>query len=204
LIHEAGGEAVFIPTDVSKALEVAALIDKTVERYGRLDYAFNNAGIIDPSHSPSITECSEGAWDQVININLKGVWLCMKYQIPVLLQQGCGAIVNMSSIFGLVGTNSGGVYSASKHAVIGLTKSVAKQYACQGIRVNAICPAFVDTPLIEFITNDPNLRAALAALHPMGRLGTPQESAEAVVWLCSEAASFVTGHALVADGGYLS
>jgi len=204
LINEAGGEAVFIPTDVSKATEVAALIHKTVELYGRLDYAFNNAGIIEPRPSQPITELSEEAWDQVMNINLKGVWLGMKYQIPAILKGGGGAIVNMSSIFGLLGGGGGGAYTASKHAVIGLTKSVAKHYATQGIRVNAICPAFIDTPLIDFITSEPDSLAALAALHPIGRLGTPQEIAEAVVWLCSDAASFVTGHALVADGGYLA
>ncbi|MEZ4727949.1 MAG: SDR family oxidoreductase [Caldilineaceae bacterium] len=194
----------FIPTDVSKATDVAALIQQTVALYGRLDYAFNNAGILEPRRGIPITEFSEEEWDQVLAVNLKGVWLCMKYQIPALLRGGGGAVVNMSSIYGLHGTHAGGAYAASKHAVIGLTKSVAKYYATQGVRVNAICPAFIDTPLIDFITNEPTTLATLAARHPVGRLGRPEEIAEAVVWLCSEAASFITGHALVADGGYLA
>jgi NAD(P)-dependent dehydrogenase (short-subunit alcohol dehydrogenase family) len=204
LLNEAGGEAIFVPTDVSKATEVAALVDKTMALYGRLDYAFNNAGVIEPRPFKPITECSEEEWDQVMNINLKGVWLGIKYQIPAMLKGGGGSIVNMSSIFGLLGAGSCGAYAASKHAVIGLTKSVAKNYARQGIRVNAICPAFIDTPMVDFVTDNPDLLEEVAARHPIGRLGTPQEIAEAVVWLCSDAASFVTGHALVADGGYLA
>ena len=203
LIKEAGGDAIFVQTDVSKAVEVEELIRKTVETYGQLDCAFNNAGVTDVRATPSVVDYGEEEWDRIININLKGVWLCMKYEIPVIIKQDRGSIVNMSSIYGLKGENTGGAYSASKHAVIGLTKSAALQYAKHGIRVNAICPAFIDTPFVDFITNNPDALEDFIALHPIGRLGTPDEIAEAVVWLCSDAASFVTGHSLAADGGFL-
>lgn len=204
LIKAAGGEAIFVQADVSKTADVQALINKTVESYGRLDYAFNNAGIEGAALVP-IVDYSEETWDQVIAINLKGVWLCMKYEIPQILKQGGGAIVNMSSVAGLVGGHLGAAYFASKHGVIGLTKAVAMEYATQGIRVNAVAPAVIRTPMAErAFLHDPEMTAYVTTLHPMGRFGTPEEVASAVVWLCSDAASFVTGHTLPIDGGFVA
>lgn len=203
-IKEAGGEAIFVQTDVSKAQEVQALVEQTVEEYGRLDYAFNNAGIEGPHFVP-ITDYPEEAWDQLMDINLKGVWLCMKYAIPHMLEQSKGAIVNMSSVTGLIGGRSGAPYCASKHGVIGLTKAVALEYATQGIRVNAVCPAVIRTELAErLFFSKPEMAKRVPGFHPMGRTGTVEEVAEAVVWLCSDAASFVTGHALPIDGGMIA
>jgi len=203
-IKEAGGEAIFVQTDVSKAPQVQTLVEKTVEEYGRLDYSFNNAGIEGPHFVP-ITDYPEEDWDQVMDINLKGVWLCMKYAIPHLLKQSKAAIVNMSSVTGLIGGRSGAPYCASKHGVIGLTKAVALEYATQGIRVNAVCPAIIRTELADrlFFSN-PEMAKRVPGLHPMGRVGTVEEVAEVVVWLCSDAASFVTGHALPIDGGMIA
>ena len=203
-IKEAGGEAIFVQTDVSKAPQVQTLVEKTVEEYGRLDYSFNNAGIEGPHFVP-ITDYPEEDWDQVMDINLKGVWLCMKYAIPHLLKQSKAAIVNMSSVTGLIGGRSGAPYCASKHGVIGLTKAVALEYATQGIRVNAVCPAIIRTDLADrlFFSN-PEMAKRVPGLHPMGRVGTVEEVAEVVVWLCSDAASFVTGHALPIDGGMIA
>jgi NAD(P)-dependent dehydrogenase (short-subunit alcohol dehydrogenase family) len=201
-IREAGGEATFIRTDVSHADEVALLIDRTVGQYSRLDYAHNNAGIY--GGLGSFIEYPEDMWDRVIDVNLKGVWLCMKQEIIQMLEQGGGAIVNTSSIRGLAG--GGGVaYSASKHGVIGLTKTAAVQYAAAGIRVNAVCPGFTETPMIERVLAErPGGRAQMTASQPLGRLGTPEEIAQAVIWLCSDAASFVTGEALAVDGGFIA
>ncbi len=203
-IKEAGGEAIFVQTDVSKAPQVQTLVEKTVEEYGRLDYSFNNAGIEGPHFVP-ITDYPEEDWDQVMDINLKGVWLCMKYAIPHLLKQSKSAIVNMSSVTGLIGGRSGAPYCASKHGVIGLTKAVALEYATQGLRVNAVCPAIIRTELADrlFFSN-PEMAKRVPGLHPMGRVGTVEEVAEVVVWLCSDAASFVTGHALPIDGGMIA
>ena len=200
MIRKAGGEASFIKTDVSKASEVRAMVDKTVEIYGHLDCAYNNAGVVvTPRLTPDTTEED---WDHVISVNLKGVWLCMKYEIPQMLKQGKGAIVNASSMVGMIGLAKRSAYAASKHGVVGLTKVAALEYANAGIRVNAVCPAVVRTPLVEsIIASDPEAETQLISMIPMERLGTLEEIAEVVVWLCSDASSFVTGHAMLVDGG---
>jgi len=204
LVNEAGGEAVFVKCDVSSAAEVEAMINKAVAAFGRLDCAFNNAGI--EGDWALVADCEEPNWDRTIDVNLKGVWLCMKYEIRQMLTQGCGAIVNMSSVSGLVGDPGHPAYAASKHGVAGLTKSAALEYATAGIRVNAVCPAAVRTPMIErTLIAQPELSwQSLARGHPMGRIAEPEEVAEAVLWLCSDAASFVTGHLLVLDGGLVA
>jgi NAD(P)-dependent dehydrogenase (short-subunit alcohol dehydrogenase family) len=205
MIRENGGDATFVQVDVSRAIEVEAMVSATVETYGRLDCAHNNAGI---GSRPRVRlhELSEEGWDQVMSINLKGVWLCMKYELIQMLQQGHGAIVNTASIMGLVGSWSrSGAYNASKHGVVGLTKTAALEYATAGIRVNAVCPGYIRTPLIaEALTSNPEMEAQIIARHPVGRMGRPEEIAEAVVWLCSAAASFVTGHTMTVDGGYVA
>ena len=203
MIKDAGGEAIFVQTDVSRAAEVEAMVKKTVEAYGRLNYAFNNAGI---SKRVSLVELTEEDFDRVISINLKGVWLCMKSEILQMLKQGGGAIVNTSSGYGLFGSSRGvSAYAASKHGVIGLTKAAALEYAKAGIRVNAVLPCWILTPMVEnTLRNDPQLEARILDHEPVGRMGTPEETAEAVVWLCSDAASFVTGHSMVIDGGLTS
>jgi NAD(P)-dependent dehydrogenase (short-subunit alcohol dehydrogenase family) len=202
-IHEAGGEAIFIRCDVSKAGDVQGMVEKTVQTYGRLDYAFNNAGI---EGEAGIThEATEENFDKVIGINLKGVWLCMKYQIPHMLRQGKGAIVNCSSIAGVIGFTGIPAYTASKHGVIGLTKTAALEYATTGIRVNAVCPGVIQTPMIDrFVEKSQGSLEALASGEPIGRVGEPNEIAEAALWLCSDASSFTTGHALVVDGGWVA
>jgi NAD(P)-dependent dehydrogenase (short-subunit alcohol dehydrogenase family) len=205
MIAEHGGEATFVQVDVSRATEVEAMISKTVQTYGRLDCAHNNAGI---GSRPRVLlhELSEESWERVISINLKGVWLCMKYEIIQMCTQGGGAIVNTASIMGLVGSWSrSGVYNASKHGVVGLTKTAALEYAKSGIRVNAVCPGYIRTPLIEeALTSNPEMEAQIVARHPVGRMGRPEEIAEAVMWLCSDAASCVTGHTMTVDGGYVA
>jgi NAD(P)-dependent dehydrogenase (short-subunit alcohol dehydrogenase family) len=199
LIHQAGGEAVFMRADVSQAAEVEALVKKAVATYGRLDCAHNNAGIEGPG--ATTVDYAEARWDRVIAVNLKGVWLCMKYEIPEMLKHGGGAIVNTASTAGLVGYPRGSAYVASKHGVVGLTKTAALEYAKSGVRVNAVCPGAIDTPMMGRITDHRPQRAArMAAAEPVGRMGQPGEIAEAVVWLCSDAASFVTGHAMAVDG----
>ena len=205
MITENGGEAIFVQVDVSKAVEVEAMISTTVETYGRLDCAHNNAGIGSRPRAP-LHECSEETWDRVLAINLKGVWLCMKYEILQMLKLGSGTIVNTASIMGLVGSWSGsGAYNASKHGVVGLTKTAALEYAKVGLRVNAVCPGYIRTPLLaETLTRQPEMEAQIVARHPVGRMGRPEEIAEAVVWLCSDAASFVTGHTMTVDGGYVA
>jgi NAD(P)-dependent dehydrogenase (short-subunit alcohol dehydrogenase family) len=203
MITENGGEAIFVRTDVSQAVEVQALISKAVETYGRLDCAHNNAGIGLRPRAP-LHECTEETWDRVLVINLKGVWLCMKYEILQMRTQGDGAIVNTASGLGLVGMPNASAYVASKHGVVGLTKTAALEYAQQGIRVNCVCPGVIHTPMTEGLLSDPELRARLIASEPVGRIGNPEEIAEAVVWLCSDAASFVTGHAMSVDGGYVA
>ncbi len=175
-----------------------------VTTYGRLDYAVNNAGI--EGVLATVVDYPEETWQKVINVNLTGPWLCMKYEIPQMLKQGKGAIVNMASILGVVGFATAGAYTAAKHGLIGLTQVAALEYAAQGIRVNAVCPGFIETPMvmqrgIEAGTH-PEAYQQLAALHPIKRLGKPEEIAEAVAWLCSDASSFVTGIALLVDGGY--
>ena len=181
--------------------DVAALVSKAVESYGRLDCAFNNAGI--SGVTATTTECPEENWDHVIDVNLKGVWLCMKYEIPQMLKQGGGAIVNTSSIAGLIGVQGRPAYIASKHGVAGLTKAAALEYGKDKIRVNAVCPGVIRTAIMDrLFTEMPQLEETRVAQHPIGRLGFPEEVAEAVVWLCSDAASFVTGLIMTVDGGF--
>ena len=203
LVESAGGRALFVKTDVSQASEVEALVQASVAAYGRLDYAHNNAGIEGMVLTPT-ADWTEEAWNRIININLKGVWLGMKYQIPRMLKQGGGAIVNTSSIAGLVGSRSAG-YGASKHGIVGLTKTAALEYAKSGIRVNAVCPGVIRTPMVQrSLDRMPELEERFVAVEPTGRIGRPEEVAEAAVWLCSAAASFVTGHAMTVDGGYVA
>lgn len=200
MITAAGGDATFVQVDVAKAADVEALIKKTVAAYGRLDCAFNNAGIEGEMRART-ADASEENWNRVIAINLKGVWLCLKAEIPQMLKQGGGAIVNTASVAGLVGGVGASAYVASKHGVNGLTKTAALEYAKQGIRVNAVCPGGIRTPMLERIMGDnPRASEKIAALEPVGRLGKPEEIAEAVVWLCSDAASFVTGLPMAVDG----
>jgi NAD(P)-dependent dehydrogenase (short-subunit alcohol dehydrogenase family) len=203
MIREAGGEAIFVRTDVSKADEVEAMVNKAKKTYGRLDWACNIAGI--EGIMASTVNCTEENWDSTININLKGMWLCMKYEISQMLKQGGGAIVNMASAAGLIGLQGFPAYCASKGGIIQLTRVAALEYAKAGIRVNAVCPGVIRTPMVERVTgNMPEAEAQFTALEPIGRMGTPEEIAEAVVWLCSDAASFVTGHPMVVDGGLIA
>jgi NAD(P)-dependent dehydrogenase (short-subunit alcohol dehydrogenase family) len=203
VIRAGGGDALFVKADVSKASEVEALVKKTVEHFGRLDVAFNNAGI-EGVWVPIVRQ-SEEDWDRTIDINLKGVWLCLKYEIRQMLRQGGGgAIVNMSSVTGLIGSAGAAAYSASKHGVIGLTKSAALENAKGGIRVNAVCPAVIETPMAERIFGAPQVHKFVLSCHPIGRFGRPMEVAEAVVWMCSDSASFMTGQSMVLDGGFLA
>ena len=202
-IRAVGGEGLFVKADVSKAPDVQALVQKTVEKFGRLDVAFNNAGI--EGAWIAITEQSEEDWDRTIDINLKGVWLCLKHEIRQMLKQGGGgAIVNMASVAGWIGSAGAATYCASKHGVIGLTKSAALETARNGIRINAVCPAVIETPMAERIFGAPEMNKYALGLHPIGRFGTPMEVAEAVVWMCSDRASFMTGQSLVLDGGFLA
>jgi NAD(P)-dependent dehydrogenase (short-subunit alcohol dehydrogenase family) len=206
LIEAAGGAARFSKTDVSQPAEVAAMVDFAVAAYGRLDCAVNNAGI-EGALVPTAEYTDEG-WQRVLDINLTGVRWCLKYEIQQMLEHGGGAIVNMASILGLVGFVNASAYTAAKHGVIGLTRAAALEYATRGIRVNAVCPGFIETPMVMqrglAAAEHPEVLRQLEALHPMQRLGRPEEVAEPAVWLCSEGASFVTGHALAVDGGYLS
>jgi len=203
MITENGGEAIFVQVDVSNATAVEAMISTAVATYGRLDCAHNNAGI--SSGVRALTaDYPEERWQQVIAVNLTGVWLCMKYEIPQMLSQGGGTIVNTASIAGLIGGAGGAAYTASKHGVVGLTKTAALEYAQQGIRVNCVCPGYIQTPMTASNLSDPERQAQIIAREPIGRVGTPEEVAEAVVWLCSDAASFVTGHTMTVDGGYVA
>jgi NAD(P)-dependent dehydrogenase (short-subunit alcohol dehydrogenase family) len=202
-IAELGGEAICIPADVAQEDDVARLIAETVARYGRLDCALNNAGI---SSGGGLThELSEEMWSRVLAVNLTGVWLCLKYEIAQMLRQdGGGAIVNVASVAGLVGGTTA-AYVASKHGVVGLTKQAALEYAPHGIRINAVCPGVIQTPMVDRVfAARPGLAERWLAAEPIGRLGTPEEVAAAVVWLCSEAASFVIGVALPVDGGWVA
>jgi len=204
LIKAAGGDAVFVRCDVSKSAEVNALIKACVSHYGRLDCAFNNAGI--SGRMANTVMCTEENFDRNIAVNLKGVWLCMKAEIQQFLDQdSAGAIVSTASIAGLVGSKNAGAYVAAKHGVVGLTKTAALEYATKGIRVNAVCPGVIRTPMLErmFETN-PKMEQAMIGFEPIGRFGAPSEIGEAAVWLCSDQASFVTGHAMVVDGGAIA
>jgi len=204
MVRAAGGDGLFVKMDVSQASEVQSLVEKTVAKFGRLDIAFNNAGI-EGNWTPIVDQPEED-WDRTIAINLKGVWLCLKYEIKQMLKQGHGgAIVNMSSVAGLMGSAGAATYSASKHGVIGLTKAAALEYATKGIRVNAVCPAVIVTPMGDRIFGEgqPTHNFAIG-LHPIGRFGKPMEVAEGVLWMCSGRASFMTGQSLVLDGGFLA
>ncbi len=202
MIKSCGGDAFFSCVDVSQKAEVKKFISHAVDQYGSIDFAHNNVGLT--GKRESTVDCTEENWDYVINVSLKSVWLCMKYEIPFMLKMGGGAIVNTSSTAGLLGFRKGSAYAASKHGVIGLTKSAALEYARDGIRVNAICPGLIDTPAIQqAIGGDPKTEARFVSMSPAGRMGTPEEIAKAVVWLCSDGASYVNGHAMVIDGGFV-
>jgi len=196
-ICQRGGDAIFVKTDVSKASEVEGLMNQTIEFYGRLDYACNNAGTFVMGR---LFELSEEEWDRTINANLKGIWLSLKYQIPIMLQHKGGVIVNMASMSAIIGNPGVSIYSASKGGVVALTQSAAIEYAASGIRINAISPGVISTPMVDDIPTP--LLEDIQSKHPIGRLGKPEEIADAVVWLCSDKASFVTGHNMVIDGGY--
>ncbi|MBC7608873.1 MAG: SDR family oxidoreductase [Polaromonas sp.] len=200
LITAAGGEAIFIKTNVTKAVEVEAMVATTVQAFGHLDCAFNNAGI-EEEHM-RLAGCTEETFDRIMAVNVKGVWLCLKYQLAQMLKQGGGSIVNTASVAALVGAPKMSAYSGSKHAVLGLTKSAALEYGRKNIRVNAVCPGVIRTAMYErAVLADPKIAAGVAQLHPVGRIGEPDEVAAVVLWLCSDAASFVTGHAHTVDGG---
>ena len=197
----AGGKASFYRADVASAKDVAALFDYVIERCGRVDCAFNNAGIAGDDRF--IADTTDDAWERMLGINLSGVWLCLRREIQEMLPRGGGAIVNTASVAGLVGWRGGAAYSATKHAVIGLTRSASLEYARHNIRVNAVCPGVIETAMAAGLQRDTSgLRERLLRKHPAGRFGQAEEVAQAVVWLCSERASFTTGHALTTDGGY--
>ena len=203
MIEEAGGEAGFVAADVSVTKQVEAMVAKTVKTYGRIDCAFNNAGI--EGRMANTVECTEETWDRTIAINLKGVWLCMKYEIPQMLKQGGGTIVNTASIAGLVGFEGLSAYNASKGGVVQLTRTAALEFATKNIRVNCVCPGVIRTPMVErLLDNRSFTEDQLNAGEPVGRMGKPEEIAEGVLWLLSDASSFVTGHPLVIDGAWVA
>jgi NAD(P)-dependent dehydrogenase (short-subunit alcohol dehydrogenase family) len=200
-IIDAGGKAIFVSCDVTSSDDVNAMVKATVETFGRLDAAVNNAGI-SGAFTKRIHEYDDDMFDHIMSINVKGVWMCMKAELPIMLEQGSGSIVNMASVAGLIGATKGAAYTASKHAVVGMTKSAALEYAKFGLRVNSICPSYTDTSMVTaFIEETPAMQNILMRSNPMRRLGQPTEIAEGVLWLCSDASSFVTGHQLVLDGG---
>ena len=202
LVEETGVDGMLIEADVSLAADVERMVDATVEKFGRLDFAHNNVGNL--GTRALIHDYPEDVFERVMRVTQTSMFLCMKYEIRQMLEQGGGAIVNTSSVAGFIGLPGESAYVAAKHAVLGLTKTAALEYADQGIRVNAVCPGVIRTPMTEFfIDGDPEAEKAAVARHPMGRLGEPREIGDAVVWLCSDRASFVTGHPLVVDGGHL-
>lgn len=199
-IEQLKGSAFFIRADVSKHEECKLLVEQTIRQFGRLDIAFNNAGIAGEMNA--VADMSPEGWNKVIDINLSSVFYCMKYELPAMLQNGGGAIVNMSSILGQVTFTYAAAYVSAKHGVVGLTQTAAVEYAPKNIRINAIGPAFIDTPLLNAL--DANTKAALVQKHPIGRLGKPEEVAELAIWLSSSKASFITGSYYAIDGGYLA
>ena len=202
-ILTAGGAAVFVRCDVTQEADVQKLMEHTISAFGRLDYAFNNAGI-EIEHG-RLADGTLDEFDAIMAVNVKGVWLCMKYQLPLMVAQGGGAIVNAASVAGLGAAPKMSIYAASKHAVIGLTKSAAIEYAKKKVRVNAVCPAVIDTDMFRRAYEaDPRKADYAAAVHPVGRIGTVEEVASAVLYLCSEGAAFITGHALAVDGGAMA
>ena len=205
MIVEAGGQAILVHADVSDPAGTQLMVDRAVEAFGSLDCAFNNAGISGGGQRRRAADYEEEDFDRVIRINLKGVWLSMKAEIPQMLQQGSGAIVNTASIMGLIANTGSIAYMAAKHGVNGLTKAAALEYAQDGIRVNSVCPGYINTPLLRpLLDNYEDMEQTIISRHPVGRLGEPEEIAEAVVWLSSPAASFVTGHTMAVDGGYVA
>jgi len=203
LIQNAGGQAIFVGCDVSKSADVKALVDKCVQTYARLDCAFNNAGIL--GEMGKTAECSEENYDRLMAVNLKGVWLCMKYEIPQMLKQGAGVIVNTASNAGMRGQPELPIYGATKAGIVQLTKTAALEYIRSGLRINCVNPSLIWTGMVKGqAAADPGLVDRLTEEQKIGRMGQPEEIAEAVVWLCSDAASFVTGHPMNVDGGDLA
>lgn len=201
LIEERDGRALAVRCDVTRAEDIEAALDKAVSTFGRLDFAFNNAGVEPKALAPA-AEMPVEEWDRIMDIDLRGVFLCMKSEIPRMLAHGGGAIVNTSSGAGVIGIKGSIAYTAAKHGVIGLTRAAALDYAAQNIRINAVCPGYIDTPMIaRYAGDNAEGRAKVIAEEPIGRMGTPEEIAATVVWMCSAAAGFMVGHALVVDGG---
>ncbi len=200
LVEEAGGRALAVRCDVSRAEDVKAALDRTIEVFGRLDYAFNNAGVEQPV--APVADITEEEWDRIVSVDLRGVFLCMKHEIPLMLRHGGSAIVNTSSGAGVKGFAGQAAYCAAKHGVVGLTRAAALDYAKANIRVNAVCPGIIETPMMDrFSGGTPEGRERVIAQEPVGRMGKPEEIAAAVLWLCSDAAAFMVGHAMVMDGG---
>lgn len=201
LIEQENGRALAVRCDVTRSDDVKAALNKTVAAFRRLDFAFNNAGI-EPKKPAPTADYDEEEWNRIMDIDLRGVFLCMKHEIPLMLKQGGGAIVNTSSGAGIIGIKGSPAYTAAKHGVIGLTRAAALDYAAQNIRVNAVCPGYIETPMMDrFTGGTPEGRAQVVSEEPIGRMGRPEEIANTVLWLCSEGAGFVVGHALVVDGG---
>ena len=196
-----GAKYLFVKCDVSKEADVKNLVAQTIQTFGRLDFAFNNAGIEGSNAQTHL--CTDENWEKTLGVNLKGVWMCMKYELIEMLKTGKGSIVNCASIAGLIGFPGLPAYVVSKHGIVGLTRTAALEYAKQGIRINAVCPGVIKTPMVDRTTGkDKAVEKKYEDMEPIGRMGQPEEVAEAVVWLCSEGASFVTGHAMAVDGGW--